>query len=770
MAVQLYEHNEKAYISAVNMLAKSGRAAIVHPTGTGKSYIAFRLVEEHPAARVLWLSPSEYIFKTQMESLCGGESTAPQNLTFLTYAKLMLYNDESMAALAPDFIILDEFHRCGAACWGDGVNRLLAAFPHAKLLGLSATSVRYLDGNLDMAEVLFQNHIASEITLGEAIVRGILAAPKYVTTVFRYQKDLARYQKRVENLRSPGLQDASQKLFEALRRALEQAEGMDKVFARHMTEHAGKYIVFCSSVEHMREMRQYAEDWFAGVNPNLHTYAVYSDDPEKSRAFAAFKADNSDALKLLYCINMLNEGIHVKGISGVILLRPTVSPIIYKQQIGRALTAGDTATPLIIDVVNNIEGLCSIDAVQEEMRLAVQRMYREGMDGSIVTERFEVTEQVHDCRVLFEQLQRSLHNTWEQYFFAAKAYFEAHGNLQVPQNYKTENGLSLGDWIVTQRAARNGRKRNVTLTPQQIERLDGIGMVWENRMEASWNRKYAAARQYYAERGNLMVPTRYRTAEGIPLGPWINQLRQWKANGEKQNVLTAERVAMLNEIGMVWNAVSQRWEENYLCALKYYQQNGNLRVPASYKTADGVALGEWIRKLRELRAGKIAGRPLTEQQIKRLDAIGMEWGSPHDALWEAAYNAAKHYYAQHGHLEVDKDYSTVDGIFLGRWLYEQRKKYRAGAKTLTKERIERLNAIGMQWEIRDSWDYRYNLAQQYLQAHGNIPGTYVTEEKVWLGAWFSRQKRIYEGRVANQRLTPEQRQKLEKLVMQPSRN
>lgn len=91
----------------------------------------------------------------------------------------------------------------------------------------------------------------------------------------------------------------------------------------------------------------------------MAVYEAYSDDPGTDKAFADFKVDESDRLKLLFCIDMLNEGVHVEGISGVILFRPTISPIIYKQQIGRALTAGENSTPLILDVVNNFEGLCS---------------------------------------------------------------------------------------------------------------------------------------------------------------------------------------------------------------------------------------------------------------------------------------------------------------------------------------------------------------------------------------------------------------------------
>ncbi len=110
---------------------------------------------------------------------------------------------------------------------------------------------------------------------------------------------------------------------------------------------------------------------------------------------------------------MLNEGVHIEEISGVILFRPTISPIVYKQQIGRALTAGDSKTPLILDIVNNFEGLCSIAGLQNEMTQAVQRLYANSEGDRIVTDRFEIIEQVRDCRILFEQLQRSLSSTWD---------------------------------------------------------------------------------------------------------------------------------------------------------------------------------------------------------------------------------------------------------------------------------------------------------------------------------------------------------------------
>ena len=370
VALRLFEHNEKAYRAAVRMMEQYGKAAIVHPTGTGKSYIAFKLIEDNPEKVVIWLSPSKYIFKTQLESLKRNDPDFPlANIHFYTYAKLMCCTQAQLdetAAQKPAYIIFDEFHRAGAECWGESTVALLKLCPDAKFLGLTATNIRYLDNNRDMAEELFDSRVASNMTLGEAVVMGILPAPKYVTTVYQYQKALAKYQARVDNLRTPGIQDVNQKYLDALRRALEQADGLDKVFAD-------------------------------------------------------FKTDTGDRLKLLFCIDMLNEGVHVEGISGVILFRPTISPIIYKQQIAR------------LDSIGMVWG---------------NRNDRQ----------------------------------WNQGYQEAKRYFEAHGDLRVPVNYVSPEGYALGKWVKRQRYTRqNPEKSCGALTEERMERLDAIGMI-RNKM------------------------------------------------------------------------------------------------------------------------------------------------------------------------------------------------------------------------------------------------------------------------------------------------
>ena len=762
MALCLFEHNEKAYHAAVRMMEQYGKAAIVHPTGTGKSYIAFKLIEDNPEATVLWLSPSEYIFKTQLESLKRNDPDFPlANVHFYTYAKLMCCTQaqlDEIAAQKPAYIILDEFHRAGAECWGESTVALLTLCPDAKLLGLTATNVRYLDNNRDMAEELFDGRVASDMTLGEAIVRGILPTPNYVTTVYQYQKDLARYQTRVDNLRSPGIQDVNQKYLDALRRALEQADGLDRVFAHHITNKCGKYIVFCANKEHMDEMVSHVPEWFAGVNPDVVVYEAYSDDPGTDKAFADFKADESDRLKLLFCIDMLNEGVHVEGISGVILFRPTISPIIYKQQIGRALTAGDNSAPLILDVVNNFEGLCSIAGLQGEMQEAVYRLNANGEGDRIITERFEVVEQVHDCRVLFERLQASLSSGWNHYFSEASIYYAEHGNLNIPKRYTTPAGLSLGEWLTTQRRVRAGQIPG-NLTEQQIARLDSIGMEWGNRNDAAWERGLEKARKFREQFGNLQVPAKYRTKNGYLLGRWINNARKCRNDGK----LTEERIRQLDQLGMIWSVFDAKWEQGYALAMNYAAEHGDLNVPVNYTTEEGEKLGAWILNQRTAYTKEM----LSQDQIGRLEKIGIYWGNRNERQWNEVYGAAKRYFEANGNLDVPVAYVSPEGYALGKWVRRQQYAYRNPEKSnaiLSQERIELLDAIGMQWEKPDPWQHRYELAQEYKRCHGNldIPAKYKTADGIWLSRWVYNQKRLLQS--GSEKLSEEQKKKLKELL------
>ncbi len=750
MGAVLFRHNREAYDAALAMLAEKGRAAVIHPTGTGKSFIGLKLCEEHPKKTVCWLSPSEYIFRTQLENWrAAGESgekieagatddalgqakdrrAVPDclaNIRFYTYARLILMEAEEIAQIRPDYIILDEFHRAGAQMWGQGVQRLLTQYPEIPVLGLSATNIRYLDGQRDMANELFDGNIASEMTLGDAIVRGILNPPKYVLSMYSCQKELERYKARVKGAKSGAVRAEAEKYLEALRRALEKADGLDEIFRKHMTagegqpvqlagestqyggygENAqtqadvnklsgryGKYLVFCASYEHMQEMIAKVPEWFAKVDPEPHVYSVYSEDAQAEAEFARFKADGSKHLKLLFCIDMLNEGIHVDDVSGVILLRPTVSPIIYKQQIGRALSAGrkQGENAVIFDVVMNIENLYSIGTVEEEMQAAV-RYYRDrGESSLIVNEHFHITDEVQDCMRLFRKLNETLGASWELMYQAAERYFETHGDLEATKRYVTEDGLSLGQWLDTQRKVRAGKVKGV-LTGAQIARLDKIGMRWESKTDRNWERHFKAAQAYYREHGDLLVNVRDGKYEGVELGKWLAQLRTCKKSGIRTAYLTPKRIEALEGIGMVWDVPDYLWEQNYHAAVRYHREHGNLDVPYYYVDSDGVKLGVWIANTRFARRNAGSSRAeLSDDQIARLDELGMIWENRNNVTWERSYAAACRYRKKYGNLNIPVAYVTEDGCHLGRWIRSQR----SSSKSRNIDRRRKLEAIGI---------------------------------------------------------------------------
>ena len=832
MGISLLQHHREACESAPFILSKKGKAAIIHPTGTGKSFIGFKLCEDFPESVICWLSPSEYIFKTQIENLkASADGWKPQNIRFFTYAKLMLMSEDEIKEIQPDYIILDEFHRCGAEMWGVGVETLLSLFPNVPVLGLSATAVRYLDNQRNMADELFDNNIASEMTLGEAIVRGILNEPKYVLSVFAYQNDYNRIKSRVRRAKNRAVRDQAEQYMEALRRALEMAEGLDVIFDKHITQRTGKYIVFCSNIEHLKEMQGRVHEWFDRIDKAPHIYTAYSDDPTTDKAFADFKSDSSEHLKLLFAIDMLNEGVHVDDVNGVILFRPTVSPIIYKQQIGRALSASKSAkAPIIFDIANNIENLYAIGTIQQEMQSAVDYYRSVEQESLIVNDRFEVIDEVRDTRELFEKLNDTLSASWDMMYAYAKQYYEQHGNLEVIHKYKTEDGYHLGNWITTQRRVYAGEQYG-QLNEKRIEMLNQIGMRWNSQLDMSCERFFFGCKGLLHKKRNLRIPSAYITETGIRLGSWITNLRTYRKNGIRSAYLSEERIAMLDKMGMVWEVNDRIWEDNFaacgdffreygdlnvpttyvspsgfrlgarICkrrengrekysqkqqrqldelgmiwqkpdaweakfalANQYFEEHGDLNVPPKY-IADGVWLNKWLNEQKQIHDGNRAGKSLTAEQIQRLESIGMLWCSKSQKMWNEQYQYAIRFYRENGHLIVPKDYLTEDGSRLNAWIQRQRRQYQSGK--LTDDQISLLEEIGMVWEFDDPWEIGFSHAKAYFDEHGElqIGNKYVCDDGYRLGNWIANQRQNYRKPTKYHSVTSEQAKRLESIGM-----
>lgn len=251
--------------------------------------------------------------------------------------------------------IFDEFHHTGAPQWSRGVEGVIECNPDANLIGLSATSIRYSDSGRDMSDELFDGHIASYMSLTDCWVLGILPVPTYVTAGYSINGYIEDLGERIAKEESAGRRAELLADFNELRDCASRAANLPAIFQKYF-EGIEKVIVFCPNVFELNEIEKMCPQWFSRVNGNVHTYVVHSSNPFGTSEYDGFKEDDDEtAIKLLLCVNQLNEGVHIKGVDAVIMVRRTSSPTIFYQQLGRALTAAGNFEPLVIDLVDNFE-------------------------------------------------------------------------------------------------------------------------------------------------------------------------------------------------------------------------------------------------------------------------------------------------------------------------------------------------------------------------------------------------------------------------------
>lgn len=759
--IDLFEHNKEAYEKAEKMLEEEGKAAIIHPTGTGKSFIAYALIERHPDEQFVWLAPTEYIYKLQMEKLWQKQHVKFKNVIFHTYNRLM-WHEEIIEDLNPSYVILDEFHRAGAHEWGKTTKKLLERYPDAKVLGLSATNIRYLDNRRDMADEIFDGHVASEMSVCDAMAKGILPEPRYVITVYAYDERLKELERRVEVMQNGYNRAKSKKLIERLRRALEKAEGMGEIFKKHLTDRHGKVIVFCTDSDRMFEMVAKVPEWFYGIDATPHIYRVYSYNPESEEDFQKFKDDESEHLKVLFCIDMLNEGIHVDGVSAVVLCRPTISPIVYKQQIGRALAAGSADKPVIFDLVNNFDSLSPIANLQDEYKKAKGYAKRAKVDNSDISG-FEVIDELRDCRDLMDQIQHNIETSWDVCYREYARYVEENGTPRVPRRFITEDGLQLGKWLQRQKK----KYRDGKLTEDEVTMLEKCGIDWEYESDANFNHWVELLKKYKEKYGDLRIQYTFVWEEEAPeeavpeesqniairheqriksnkLGQWCFLTRRLYQQGK----LLPERKQLLDDMGFVWENLDYFWEEGYGHAKAYFKEHGDISCKTTYFCDDGYKLGGWINRQRKVREGKMRGI-MTDEKIKMLDELGMVWDLPLPVKatkesFEIFLEAFKDYKKEHADGLVPVNYITADNVKLGSWVMRIRRAFNQG--TLKQEQYNQLKEAGFPFYYYSTyWHRNYLKAKEYYEEHGNlfIPLSYMEEKGDSLYQWLGKQRKEY---------------------------
>ena len=206
-----------------------------------------------------------------------------------------------------------------------------------------------------------------------------------------------------------------------------------------------------------------------------------------------------------------------------------------------------------------------------------------------------------------------------------------------------------------------------------------------------WMMMYELARKYYLENGDLLISRNY-IADNEKLGEWLAHQR----SSYRRNEMSADRIKLLEEIGIVWAPLEETWEAWFLLAKEYYFEFGNLDISIRDKY-QGKKLGGWLSNQRLILKGKQRGS-LNQEQIDKLLSIGFVVDYL-DKWWVEHYEEAKKFYDQYLHLYVPLRYETSSGYKLGVWIQKQRLIRKGTAPgELTEEQINLLNKIEMAWD------------------------------------------------------------------------
>ena len=318
----------EALCALENTRAEGAKRALVQAaTGVGKTYLA--AFDSKKYERVLFVAHREEILKQAAESFKNvrnsddygffdGESKCTdKSVIFASVATLgrnEYLNNKYFPSDYFNYVVIDEFHHA----INDQYQRIVNYFKPQFLLGLTATPER-MDGR-NIYEICDYN-VPYEISLKEAINKGMLV-PFHYYGIF----DDTDYSK-IHIVR--GRYDEKE-LNETYIGNVHRYELIYKYYCKYGSRQA---LGFCCSKEHAREM---AREFSSRGIPSVAVFSDASGEYTEKRNAAIQKLKNGE-IRVIFSVDMFNEGVDITSVDMVMFLRPTESPIVFLQQLGRGL-------------------------------------------------------------------------------------------------------------------------------------------------------------------------------------------------------------------------------------------------------------------------------------------------------------------------------------------------------------------------------------------------------------------------------------------------
>lgn len=379
--IKLFPHNEKAYQNLVTSLDEYPLAFIEHATGTGKTPLILKyLYVMMRMSRILFVSLHDEMFDPlfgkQMKTL-GMKREDFKKFETLIYHNLIKQDPRKLIE-EYDCFVFDEAHHCGAPKWSkivEGIKEEVLKRKDKKMIGLTATGIRYLDNYMDVCEKFFDGHLASRLGVAEAILKALLPAPLYINSIVSCKEKYNRIMNKLKKLpRTDEISKVMEKMNE-IGKNINDNSSIPDLLKKYDVKPGEKYIVFCKDIKDLKNKMQEAQDWFKDIGEVKMFEAHSYQKKEKNREQISEFEQKRDEVSLMFAVDIFNEGFHIDDLDGILMFRKTKSPIVYLQQIGRALSFSVRKKQIkIFDFVDNISDNDVIRELYKELVSEAKRL------------------------------------------------------------------------------------------------------------------------------------------------------------------------------------------------------------------------------------------------------------------------------------------------------------------------------------------------------------------------------------------------------------
>lgn len=753
----LKEHNKEPYIDLVKDLELYNRAIAVRAPGTGKMYLALKWLNDNKSEPFLYIAPNKSILnkfadiilklylKKDHKSVENLELENKielirkllnnDNIHFLTYSKLNNMSEEDMRKLMVKRVVIDECHHAVADKWGETIKLFFKVHNDIQVMGLTATPIRPSDKK-NVVELLFDGRISTELSVQEAIRKGLLPFPHLVFGIYSFKPLLDNLEFLLDNnLVNQSAKMTIRKKIEDARRIIENADGIEEVFKKYLPKN-GKFLVFCSSINDMKEKMEVCQRWVPeGVDLSVCCISSQETYRENQRIIQDFENEEYSGLKLMFCVDMANEGLHIKTLSGIIMLRATESIIVFLQQLGRALAIDVDKVPYVFDLVENLnvmrkdmelfrEFAKNIDI--EEKGISEKEKYGFAIQAKLIdiVSYLESTLSYYTSRKIRDEICLAYCNDPRH----STLDYVTRNEVFVYQGKKIKIGNILEVVRDQYRCREKPKPNRRPLDDEEVVFFDNLGMIWEPRI--SFEKKIEIFKKYCAEKDergnckNLSYINDREIYKGYKVGAWKARFRRKYKAREDSSI---EEVPLLDSQVEILEGLGMDWEDAYtfegkIKVLREFcetiDQSGKKHTLADIKGAltefKGYPIKDWIATFRSQYKArtdkKRKNTPLTDEQVMVLESMGMEWRGNRYTEAEKIkileeYCKETDSFGNKRTLATIKSEELYKGFNIGRWRDNFRKQYKArtednGALPLSDETVETLEQLGMVWTVR----------------------------------------------------------------------